>query len=108
MRQAIQMFAVFSIFPLLAFTQPQSSPTPDKNNAREKQLDSLYATQKIDTAQLRAVVGDIARLQGELRFTHLNAHLEMKKILSRQQVAKYDELRGYGKGKQGEHPLDKH
>ena len=65
---------------------------------KEKQLDSLYATQKMSETQLRAIVGDIAKLQGELRFTHLNAHLEMKKILSPQQVAKYDELRGYGKG----------
>lgn len=66
--------------------------------AKEKVLDSLYVTQKIDATQLRALVGDIAKLQGELRFTHLNAHLEMKKILSLPQVAKYDELRGYGKG----------
>ncbi len=71
--------------------------------AKEKQLDSLYATQKINAAQLRAVVGDIARLQGELRVTHLSAHLEMKKILSPQQVTKYDELRGYGKGAMQQH-----
>lgn len=66
--------------------------------AKEKQLDSLYAAQKINETQLRAIVGEIAKLQGELRFTHLNAHLEMKKILSPQQVAKYDALRGYTKG----------
>jgi len=72
--------------------------------AKEKQLDSLYVTQKISETQLRTIVGDIAKRQGELRFTHLNAHLEMKKILSPQQVAKYDELRGYGKGTQhGKH-----
>lgn len=74
--------------------------------AKEQALDSLYATQKIDATQLRAVAGEIAKLQGELRVTHLNAHLEMKKILSPQQVAKYDELRGYGKGmtqKHGKH-----
>lgn len=74
--------------------------------AKEKQLDSLYATQKISETQLRAIAGDLAKLQGELRFTHLNAHLEMKKILSPPQVMKYDELRGYGKGatqQQGKH-----
>ena len=49
--------------------------------AKEKQLDSLYVNQKINEAQLRALVGEIARLQGELRMIHLNAHLEMKKIL---------------------------
>jgi Spy/CpxP family protein refolding chaperone len=64
---------------------------------KERQLDSLYATQKISEAQLRAVVGEIAKLQGELRVVHLNAHLEMKKILTPAQTAKYDELRGYGK-----------
>jgi len=181
MRQAIRMFAVFSIFPLLAFTQPQLSPYAGQEQrhikalapeeirmyleghgmgfakaaelnhypgpkhvlelakqlnlsatqlaqtqkafdrmhaeavrlgklivAKEKQLDSLYAMQKIDATQLRAVVGDIASLQGELRVTHLNAHLEMKKTLSPQQIAKYDELRGYGKGMPPEYPHGKH
>lgn len=65
--------------------------------AKEKQLDSLYATQKITEPELRALTGEIADLQGELRFTHLNAHIEMKKILTSQQVAKYDALRGYKK-----------
>ena len=64
---------------------------------KEKQLDSLYAAQKISEAQLRAMVGEIAKWQGELRVAHLNAHLEMKKNLTAKQVAKYDELRGYGK-----------
>jgi Spy/CpxP family protein refolding chaperone len=53
-------------------------------------------------------MGQAIQLQGELRVTHLTAHLEMKKILSPQQVAKYDELRGYGKDKQVEHPHGKH
>jgi Spy/CpxP family protein refolding chaperone len=71
---------------------------------KEKQLDSLYAAQKINELQLRALVGEIAKLQGELRVAHLNAHLEMKKILSPPQVAKYDELRGYEKSVQhGKH-----
>lgn len=63
----------------------------------ERQLDSLFVSQKISELQLRAAVGEIAKLQGELRFTHLNAHLEMKKILTPAQNTKYDELRGYGK-----------
>jgi Spy/CpxP family protein refolding chaperone len=65
---------------------------------REKQLDDLYATQKIDENQLHSLVSEIARLQGALRVVHLEAHLEMKKILTPQQVEKYGELRGYGKG----------
>ncbi len=76
--------------------------------AKEKQLDSLYATQKISEAQLRAVVGEISGLQGELRLAHLNAHLEMKKILTSVQTAKYDELRGYGKGQSQTSQQGKH
>ena len=46
----------------------------------------------------------IAQLRGELRLVHLLAHLEMKRVLSRGQIEKYDELRGYGT----HGPIDKH
>jgi Spy/CpxP family protein refolding chaperone len=75
---------------------------------KEQALDSLYATQKIDATQLRAVVGDIARLQGGLRVTHLQAHWEMKHVLSPHQIVKYDELRGYGTGVQQHHQHGNH
>jgi Spy/CpxP family protein refolding chaperone len=64
--------------------------------AKERQLDRLFASQRIDQATMRTLVSEISRLQGELRLAHLSAHLEMKKLLTRAQVAKYDELRGYG------------
>lgn len=38
---------------------------------------------------------DIAAVQGRLRAVHLAAHLEMRRLLSPQQVAAYDGLRGY-------------
>ena len=62
---------------------------------KEKVLDSLFSDRKIDETQLRVLALDIGRLQGELRFVHLQAHLEMKRVLSPDQVNKYDELRGY-------------
>ena len=63
--------------------------------AKEKELDALFAGGKIDDARLRSVVGEIARLQGELRIAHLRTHLEMKRILAPEQVKRYEELRGY-------------
>ncbi len=62
---------------------------------REKIVDSLFAEQKIDEIQLQSLISEIAGAQGELRFTHLKAHLEMKKVLTPEQIDKYDELRGY-------------
>ncbi len=64
---------------------------------KERELDRLFATGEIDNARLDAALGEIGRMQGELRAVHLRAHLEQKKILTPEQVAKYDELRGYAK-----------
>jgi hypothetical protein len=41
------------------------------------------------------VTKQIAQLQGDLRVAHLQAHVEMKRVLSREQIDMYDALRGY-------------
>jgi hypothetical protein len=79
---------------------------------REAALDRAFADRTIDEANLRALVGEVARLRGDLRAAHLAAHLETRRILSAAQVVRYDELRGYarggaprhGPGEQGGHP----
>jgi Spy/CpxP family protein refolding chaperone len=67
---------------------------------RERALDALFAKGDIDAETLRTTTAEIARLQGNLRAAHLAAHLEMRRLLSPQQIKKYDELRGYTSGKQ--------
>ena len=68
---------------------------------RERALDAMFAKGEIDAEKLRAATSEIAGLQGNLRAAHLTAHLEMRRLLSPQQIKKYDELRGYaGTGKQ--------
>jgi Spy/CpxP family protein refolding chaperone len=73
---------------------------------QEKILDSLFAKQKIDEKKLQSLTAGIAKAQGELRFIHLRAHWEMKKVLSPKQIDKYDALRGYTSsgGKNSHHP----
>lgn len=61
----------------------------------EKELDSLFSQNKIDSAVLREKTESIGKIQGNLRDVHLQAHLEMMKILSPEQVDKYNRLRGY-------------
>lgn len=63
--------------------------------AAEAALDALFAAGRADEAAVADQVGEVARLQGELRATHLSAHLEMRRILAPEQVALYDRLRGY-------------
>jgi Spy/CpxP family protein refolding chaperone len=62
---------------------------------KENALERMYSKGAATPADTRAVVEDIARLQADLRYTHLAAHLSMRTVLSADQVAKYDELRGY-------------
>jgi LTXXQ motif family protein len=62
---------------------------------KEKELDRLFATQAAQSDPLQSLTGQIAQLQGELRLVHLQAHVEMKRLLSPEQVEAYDALRGY-------------
>jgi Spy/CpxP family protein refolding chaperone len=63
--------------------------------AKEQELDRLFATQEVNAASLHVVGSEIGRLQGDLRLVHLQAHLDMKRLLSPEQISAYDELRGY-------------
>lgn len=65
---------------------------------KETALDKEFAGGTITPEHLVANVSEISRLQGDLRTTHLRAHLKMKSILSPGQQAAYDSLRGYGGG----------
>jgi Spy/CpxP family protein refolding chaperone len=71
---------------------------------RERELDRLFAEGTVSDARMRGVVAAIGLLQGRLRSAHLQAHLEMRKVLTREQVEKYDHLRGYS----GSHPERPH
>jgi hypothetical protein len=48
---------------------------------------------KLTESALAARVPAIARLQGDLRLVHLQAHLETKPVLTDAQTRKYYELR---------------
>ena len=62
---------------------------------RERALDASFAA-GADAATLEARVAEIGRLRGELRWTHLRAHLAVAAILTAHQRHTYDRLRGYG------------
>ena len=68
----------------------------------EKSLDASFASGKVTEEALAASVEAIAELQGELRLTHLRAHLAMRELLTEDQIRAYDRLRGYASDH--EHP----
>lgn len=66
---------------------------------KESELEALYASQKANQENTQRAVQEIARLQGQFRLAHLNAHLSMKEVLSPQQIEAYDRVRGYDRAK---------
>lgn len=75
---------------------------------KEAALDSLFSQAKMGERQLHELVSEIGRINGELRFVHLKAHLAMKAILSENQIAEYDRLRGYSNSKNESHKHQQH
>ena len=64
--------------------------------AQEQALDQLFAKGDITPDRLAAATAAIAEVQGRLRLVHLAAHLETRALLDTNQIARYQQLRGYG------------
>ncbi len=67
----------------------------------EGDLDRLFREGAITEANLKNALEKIGRLQAEVRGAHLQAHVEQRALLTPEQVDRYVELRGYGKGHHG-------
>lgn len=65
---------------------------------KEQELDRRFASAAITTEGLRTLLEQIGKLQAEVRRAHLQAHLQQRAVLTDEQVAQYDSLRGYGSG----------
>lgn len=63
---------------------------------KERELDQLFATKVITSERLANILKEIGSLQAKIRDAHLEAHLAQVEILTREQNARYSELRGYG------------
>ena len=61
----------------------------------ERTLEGAFRSRAITAADLDARLARIAALQAELRAVHLRAHLTTRPLLSPEQLARYDEIRGY-------------
>lgn len=61
----------------------------------EKRLDDMFHSGQVDDGSLIYRTQQYGLYQGELRNAHLQAHLKTRKVLSAEQVKKYDQLCGY-------------
>jgi hypothetical protein len=73
----------------------------------EAALELLFRSGRLESMQLQHAVRQAAALQGEYRLSHLETHRRMRALLTDEQVATYDRLRGYAgsaSSKQKHHP----
>jgi Spy/CpxP family protein refolding chaperone len=61
----------------------------------EAALDALFAQGTADAKKVGGLTRRIGSLHAELRLAHLEAHLAMKKIMSKKQIDTYSKHRGY-------------
>lgn len=73
--------------------------------AGEAALEEAFRQQTLDESSLEARLTNLGTLQAELRFVHLRTHLATVEILTPDQVARYNILRGYAveNSGQGQH-----
>ncbi len=92
---------------LYADMRSKAQPIGRKIIEAERNLDRAFANGRIDPAMLWSQVNAIAILQGELRAVHLDTHLTQQSLLTPEQIARYDMLRGY-RGNQTPHGSRRH
>jgi LTXXQ motif family protein len=63
--------------------------------SQERQLNDSFANRTITLTSLATTTQSIGTTQGALRAAHLKYHLSTVEILTPDQVARYNELRGY-------------
>ncbi len=64
----------------------------------EQALDDIFAKGVADSSMVQSLTARIGELYAKIRFAHLNAHIKAQKILSKEQIALYDQERGYTEG----------
>lgn len=63
----------------------------------ERVLDKAFASKTVTRSSLEQQTKNIEELRGRLRYVHLAAHIDVRNILTPQQIEAYDLLRGYSK-----------
>jgi hypothetical protein len=62
----------------------------------EAEIEAAFRAGDLSPERLRSLIDASAGARAELRYIHLSRHLETPPLLSNEQIARYNVLRGYG------------
>ena len=80
---------------LFASMRAGAIPLGERLLALEGGLERSFSRRQARPESLRAMLLEIGQARAELRYVHLKAHLETVQILTPEQIALYNRLRGY-------------
>ena len=73
----------------------EAIPAGKRQIQAERNLEHAFRSGGLDEQHLRALLDDISDARRDLRFIHLSRHLQTPPLLTDEQIARYNELRGY-------------
>lgn len=76
----------------------EAVPLGERYLEAEAAIERAFRAGGIDAEALRALLEEAHAIEAQLRFVHLDAHLTTRALMTPEQVARYDELRGYNGG----------
>jgi hypothetical protein len=88
-----QVAAIEDIF---AAMQAEAQEAGERFIAAEAAIEAAFRDGDMTPDALRALIDTSAAARAELRFIHLSRHLETPPLLTVDQIARYNDLRGYG------------
>ncbi len=88
-----QVAAIEDIFVTM---QAEAQEAGERFIAAEAAIEAAFREGGMTPDVLRGLIDVSAAAQAELRFIHLSRHLETPPLLTTEQIARYNELRGYG------------
>lgn len=89
---ADQRAAIENLFTAM---QAEAIAAGERFIAAEAALESAFQSGDVTPNELRDQLDTIAERRSDLRYVHLEAHLETLDIITDEQVARYNEARGY-------------
>ncbi|MEJ7930517.1 hypothetical protein WG922_11090 [Ramlibacter sp. AN1015] len=63
----------------------------------ERQLDAAFRDKRANEADVTRLTHEIGQIQGSIRASHLRTHLAQQRLLSADQIDRYNRLRGYAR-----------
>ena len=88
-----QISAIEAIF---AGMQVEAREVGERLISAEAAIEAAFREGDLTPDALRALIHKAASIRAELRFVHLSRHLKTPSVLTAEQIARYNDLRGYG------------